>query len=126
MSWWVEWVKSHYDFFKDFTGPLVALFGVIITGIFAIAGLRSFEKFKREKIEERRIELAIDALALAYESKFVFEVIRARAVRRHEYENAADEIAEGVKVSVHVREGQRGAYAVMERIHAQAEFFEKL
>jgi hypothetical protein len=115
-----------YDTVKDFAAPGVALIGIIVTGTMAGLGLRSFSKFKREKIEERRIELAIDALALTYESRFVFDTIRARAIRRHEYEDAADEIAEGIQVPVLIREGQRGAYAVMKRIQAQGDFFEKL
>jgi hypothetical protein len=43
----------------------------------AFQGLRTFGKWRREKIEEKRIEVAIDALAAAYKSKQIFEHIRA-------------------------------------------------
>jgi hypothetical protein len=47
----------------------------------AIVGLRTFGKWKREKIEEKRIDVAIEALAIAYEAQLVFERIRSRIVR---------------------------------------------
>lgn len=117
-----------YEFFKDFTAPVIAIVGIAVTGIMAGLGLRSFAKFKREKIEERRIEVALDALAIAYESKFVFETIRARAIARHEYENATDPryTVGNVGIRVNIREGQQGAYAVLRRIEAQEEFFERV
>lgn len=117
-----------YELFKDFTAPIVALVGIAVTGTMAGLGLRSFAKFKREKIEERRIEVALDALAIAYESKFVFETIRARAIARHEYENATDPrfMVGDVGIRVNIRDGQQGAYAVLRRIEGQEEFFERV
>jgi hypothetical protein len=110
---------------KDFAAPSVALVGIIVTGTMAGLGLKSFAKFKREKIEERRIEVALDALTLAYETKFVFETIRARAILSREYEDAADENLSG-DIRVSIRTGQRGAYAVMKRVEANEEFFERI
>jgi hypothetical protein len=34
------------------------------------------QQWRKEKIEERRIEIAIEALSIAYETKYVFENIR--------------------------------------------------
>jgi len=63
------------------TGPwtfgLTQLLTVVGLGMAAL-GLRTFGKWQREKIEERRIELAIEALSLAYESKAIFGHIRSR------------------------------------------------
>jgi hypothetical protein len=110
-----------YEFFKDFTAPVVALVGITVTGTVATLGLQSFEKFKREKIEERRIEVSIDALALAYEAKYVFESIRARA--RSNDEDDGGVIVEG-NVQVKLRDGQRAAYVVLKRLRTHEDFFE--
>jgi len=116
-----------YEFFKDFTAPVVALVGIAVTGTVAALGLKSFEKFKREKIEERRIEVALDALTLAYESKFVFQNIRARAFTSDEVEDGSDEshaVPGGIKILL--REAQKSPYAVIMRIRNSAEFFERV
>lgn len=44
---------------------LLTIIGFAITLGIATAGFRSFAKWKREKIEERRIDIALEALALA-------------------------------------------------------------
>jgi hypothetical protein len=116
-----------YEFFKDFTAPVIALVGIAVTGTVAGLGLRSFAKFKREKIEERRIEVALDALTLAYESKFVFQAIRARAFTSDEHEDGSDEsyaVPGGIKITL--REVQHGPYAVLKRIQNRSEFFERV
>jgi hypothetical protein len=110
-----------YELFKDFTAPVVALLGITVTGTVAALGLKSFEKFKREKIEERRIEVSIDALALAYEAKYVFESIRARV--RSNDEDDGGVILEG-DVQVRLRDGQRAAYVVLKRLRTHEDFFE--
>ncbi|RTL62157.1 MAG: hypothetical protein EKK42_32790 [Pseudonocardiaceae bacterium] len=101
--------------------------GVVATGTLAALGLRSFSKFKQEKIEERRIEVSLDALTIAYESKFVFQAIRARASSSHEWEGATDEsysVPGGI--SVLLREAQRAPYAVIKRIENHKEFFDRI
>jgi hypothetical protein len=125
-----RWVLEHtyvYEFFKDFAAAVVALVGITVTGTMAGLGLRSFAKFKREKIEERRIEVALDALALAYESKFVFQMIRARAFSSDEHEGGSDvnySVPGGIKVQL--RTTQLSPYAVLKRIESSAEFFERV
>lgn len=56
---------------------LLTIMGFIMTLGIATAGFRSFAKWKREKIEERRIDIALEALALAYEANFIFDSIRS-------------------------------------------------
>jgi hypothetical protein len=56
---------------------LLTVIGMAITTTIALAGFRTFGRWRREKIEERRIELALEALSLAYESKAVFGHIRS-------------------------------------------------
>jgi hypothetical protein len=48
---------------------LLTVVGFGITTVIAFSGFRTFGRWKREKVEERRIEIALDALALAYESR---------------------------------------------------------
>jgi hypothetical protein len=122
-----ESVKSffiaHYDLFKDFVGPVVAFVGVLITGGLALKGLNSFERWRREKIEERRIQVAIDALAIAHEAMIVFETIRGRFVANHEYADMSDPSnpsTQGVYKS-----GQTGPYVVLRRLRHYDEFFER-
>jgi hypothetical protein len=55
---------------------LLTIIGFVITICIALGGFRTFERFKREKIEERRIDIALEALSIAYESKGVFDAIR--------------------------------------------------
>ena len=71
-----DWFHFHYQLLKDFVPSIVALLGLGLTAVIAIAGFKSFGRWKREKIEERRIEVALDALAIAYEARFRFESIR--------------------------------------------------
>lgn len=56
---------------------LLTVIGLLITVGIATAGFRSFEKWKREKIEERRIDIALEALSVAYEARFIFDSIRS-------------------------------------------------
>ena len=56
---------------------LLTIVGMLLTLGIATTGFRTFGRWKREKLEERRIETAIDALALVYESKFIFDHIRS-------------------------------------------------
>ena len=60
---------------------LLAIIGFIITVAIAIGGFRTCDRWKREKLEEKRIDTAIEALALVYESKFIFDRIRKSHVR---------------------------------------------
>src|SRR5260370_41072365 len=82
-----EWFVEHYDVLKDFAAPAIASAAFVVTTILAIAGLKTFDRWKREKVEERRIETAIDALALAYESKIVFRSIRSPHSNQLEHKN---------------------------------------
>ena len=109
-----EWFLAHYDALKDFAGPLVSALGFLITGTLAGIGLNTFSRWKRQKLEEKRIELAIDALAIAYEAKFVFERLRVRFVRIY------DDVGSGESAEL------RGPQAVLERIYANKEFFDKV
>jgi hypothetical protein len=119
-----DWFVAHYEVLKDFAGPTVTLLGFVITTILAIAGLKTFDRWKREKLEERRIEIAIDALSVAYEAQLVFERIRRRIVREYEYEGMPANGGRGITDSR--RRSQGSAYAVLKRIEAEQEFFDRV
>ena len=99
---------------------LFTILGFLITLGIAFGGFRTFGRWKREKLEERRIEVALDALALAYESKYVFSNIRSPATFSHEYADIPkwpEETDEDLK-------RRAPYYAILRRIYEYREFFE--
>lgn len=66
---------------------LLTLIGFAITIAVALGGFRTFDRWKREKIEERKIEIAFDLLEISYESKYVFEAIRSPMTLGYEYKD---------------------------------------
>ena len=65
--------------------PLLTIIGFFVTIGIAHFGFRTFERWKREKIEEKRIDIAIEALELAYDCQEVFEIIRSVGTLGSEY-----------------------------------------
>jgi hypothetical protein len=113
-----------YAILKDFAAPAVALIGVIVTGSFAFAGLKTFERWKREKLEEKRIDIAIEVLSIGFEAQIVFDEIRSRFVAASEY---ADMKIDGVPSKNDQRsQQQHGPYAVLKRVEARQSFFNKV
>ena len=55
---------------------LLTIIGLLITVCIAVGSFRTFARWKREKIEETRIETAVEALAFAYEAPYIFHLIR--------------------------------------------------
>ena len=100
---------------------LLTVIGFIITIFIAVGGFRTFGRWKREQLEEKRIETAIDALAIVYESKFVFDHIRSVMSFDYEWKDMPD--------SYGTTEEQRGArgpyYATLKRIERNKDFFER-
>jgi hypothetical protein len=92
VSDWHDFFTAHYVLLRDLTSTGIAALGVITTSAFAIVGLRTFGKWKREKIEEKRMDVAIDALAIAYEAQLVFERIRSRRAREFECKEIMDRL----------------------------------
>jgi hypothetical protein len=98
----------------------LALLGMGLTAGIAYFGFRTFDRWKREKIEERKIETAFDALALAYESKYVFEHIRGFVIRPHEY---ADMPREWYSTE-REKDDYGPFYAIFRRLDHHHDFFE--
>jgi hypothetical protein len=121
-----DWFHLHYQLLKDFVPSIVALLGLGLTAVIAIAGFKSFGRWKREKIEERRIEVALDALAIAYEVRFRFEGIRSRIMREDEYADIDEPLKGNAFPMMKHREGQRSPYAVLKRMDNNREFFDRV
>ncbi|MGX1110559.1 MULTISPECIES: hypothetical protein [Bradyrhizobium] len=101
---------------------VLTIVGFFVTISIAIFGFRTFHRWKRERIEEKRIDIAIEALALAYDCQEIFEVIRNAGTLGHEYADMPRREHEDES-----QWHQRGPfYAVLKRMQAQADFFERL
>ncbi|HEX3506649.1 MAG TPA: hypothetical protein VHU22_24980 [Xanthobacteraceae bacterium] len=101
---------------------LLTVIGFVITIGIAIGGFRTFGRWKREKIEERRIEIAFEALSIAQESKLVFGRIRNPA--GYEAEWKAMPVKEGETESDRSMRG--GSYAILARLSAHADYFDRV
>jgi hypothetical protein len=97
----------------------LTVIGFIITLVIAVFGFRTFDRWKREKLEERRIEVAIDALAAAYKAKFVFEIIRSPMAYSNEWADMDESWG-----SEEQRRVRGPYYAALNRIRQNKEFFE--
>jgi hypothetical protein len=88
----------------------------------AFQGLRTFGRWRREKIEEKRIEVAVDALAAAYKSKYVFEHIRGRLTQEYEWQEMPEVPGESEKE----RKRRGSLFAVLKRIERNKDFFDQV
>jgi hypothetical protein len=100
---------------------LLTINGMAMTAGIAFAGFRTFGRWKREKLEEKRIEVAIDTLALVYETRFIFDHIRSGFVFRGEYDDMPERAGDDEE-----KRKQRGSYyAVLKKVETQQVFFER-
>jgi hypothetical protein len=101
---------------------LLTLIGFAITVLIAVAGFRTFNRWKREKLEQKRIETAFEALSIAYEAKFVFDNIRNPLANAYEWEDMPR--VAGENEDDHRNRGT--FYAILKRIDRNKDFFERL
>jgi hypothetical protein len=94
---------------------LLAVGGLLL----GVCGLHTLNRWRREKIEEKKIDLAMDAISLANESKGVFEGIRSPLVSTSEWDDM--EVLPGEEPRERARRGSY--YAKMRRIQFHREFF---
>lgn len=101
---------------------LLTIIGFLITLGIAIGGFRTFNRWKREKLEEKKIEIAFEALSIAYETKFVFEEIRSPMSYGYEWKDMPRIEGESDNDWNH-----RGSfYAILKRIEHNKDFFERV
>ena len=99
---------------------LFASLGLLLSVVVAIGGFRTFGRWKREKIEEKRIEVAIDALAVMYESKFIFDHIRNGFTQSTEWDDMP------VRTETEESRNKRGPYfAIWKRVQSYKDFFDR-
>lgn len=99
---------------------LLTIAGMVITIVIAWGGFKSFGRWKREKIEERKIETAIKALAFAHKSKFIFDNIRSGMAYDYEWKDMP--VSPGDDDS---KRNQRGPFfAIMKRLEANKDYFQ--
>ena len=100
----------------------LTIIGFVITIGIAIGGFRTFGRWRREVIEERRIETAIEALALSYELKYIFDGIRSPMSFGYEWKDMPKASGES-----DAEWDKRGPfYAVAKRIQLNKDFFERV
>jgi hypothetical protein len=100
---------------------LLAVGGLVLTGVLGGFGLHTLNRWRREKIEEKKIDLAMDAISLGYESRGVFEGIRSPLISGSEWDDM--EVIPGEDPRERARRGSY--YAKMKRIQFHREFFER-
>jgi hypothetical protein len=95
--------------------------GLLMTGVVSFVGLRTFGMYRKEKIEERRIETALEALTLAYESKDVFRYIRGAISYSFDYADMPAAAGE----SDDARNLRGSYYVVGKRVVEHKDFFDR-
>jgi hypothetical protein len=101
---------------------LLTIIGFAITIVIAIGGFKSFGRWRREQLEGKRIDIAIEALTMAYRTKFVFQNIRALMAMSNKWEDMPK-----LEDDTDNKRMQRGSfYAVFKRIQRNKDYFEGL
>jgi hypothetical protein len=95
--------------------------GFLITIIIAISGFRTFGRWRREKLEEKRIEVAFEALAVAYESNYIFGHIRSPMSYSSEWADMPPVPGE----SESERQRRGSFYATLKRIDDNKDYFDR-
>jgi hypothetical protein len=97
------------------------MIGFAITIGIAVGGFRTFGRWKREKLEEKKIEIAFEALSIAYETKFIFQTIRGPMSFEYEWKDMPT-----IEGEAEENRRERGPFfAILNRISSQKEFFER-
>ena len=101
---------------------LLTIIGFCITIGIAIGGFKTFGRWKREKVEELRMNIALEALSIAYETQFVFDGIRNPGSFGYEY---AD-MKRGENESPEQYEARKTGYPTLKRVNDNKDFFQQV
>ena len=101
---------------------LLTIIGFGITVSIAVGGFQTFGRWRRQQIEERRIDIAFEALSIAQESKFIFDRIRASNGSESEWRSMAIKPGE----TEQDRAMRGGSYAILVRMEAARDYFERV
>jgi hypothetical protein len=100
---------------------LFTLVGLTMSGVVSVLGLRTFTKWQREKIHEKKLEIAFEALSLAYEATMVFDDIRRRFIHAYEWADMPTEGLDNEKIGI-----LQSNWAIISRMNRHADFFQRL
>ena len=100
---------------------LLTIIGFCITAAIAVGSFRTFDRWRREKIEEKRLDVALEALSIAYEAQMVFEDIQRPFIGQYEWQNMPDEEMEQEE-----KERRKPLYAVINRLDRHVSYFERV
>ena len=112
-------MASPWDFgWQQLFGAAQLLTTIVIAGV----TYRSFQKWKREKLEEKRLDIALEALAVAYDTETVFKRIR------HIFASAAElaTIPKPDGMSDSDFDVRKTFIATLHRVDNEREFFERV
>jgi hypothetical protein len=98
---------------------LLTVSGLVITIIIAILGFFSLGRWRRQRFEEIRIGVALEALAISHEAKFVFEAVRSRLIRVGELG------IHGTTIGRDRQKSQEAIRSVLRRLEERQDFFDK-
>jgi hypothetical protein len=100
---------------------LLTIIGFLITIGITITGFRTFDRWKRERLEEKKIDIAFDMLSIAYEEKYIFDQIQRPMSYGYEWEDMPTNVGETEN-----QRNRRGPfYATLKRINQNKDFFER-
>jgi hypothetical protein len=101
---------------------LLTILGFIITIGIAFGGFRTFGRWRREQLEERRIDIALEALSVAHESKAIFARIREPNGFEAEWKSMPTRDGE----SETDRSMRGGPYATLVRLSKEHDYFDRV
>lgn len=116
------WFAAHYDTLKDLSGPAISLLGLLATIVLAVIGFTTLGRWRRERVEGRRIEVAFEALEIAYKTKHVFEYIRSPLIEGYEWVDMPQVASD----TDDIRSRRGSLYAIGKRVDANKDFFEEV
>ncbi len=100
---------------------VLTIAGFVITIIIAVGGFQSFGRWQRQKIEEKRIDTAIDALVLIREMIWVFDNIRSPMAFDYEWKDMPEIASE----EEDKRRSRGSFYTILKRIEGHRDFFDR-
>jgi hypothetical protein len=117
-----DWIVAHYAVLKDFSAPAISFLTLVATVVLAAIGLRTLKRWRQEQLEGRRIEVAFEALEIAYKAKYVFAQIRSPLIEGYEWADMPHAAGD-----TEDRRSRRGCYyAIAKRLEGNKEFFEQV
>jgi hypothetical protein len=98
---------------------VLTLAGLVLTTGIAFGGFRSFDRWKREQLETKKIDIAFETLSVVYQAKWVFGNIRSPLIEDYEWSEMKPRPGD----TDDIRRKRGPSYAILERIRSNQDFF---